>query len=48
MTAPVDPADTIPSASPLRTSLAATAIDESFFSLMAVAGSSAISMTSEA
>ena len=46
--APVDPADTIPTASPSATRPAATITDAPFLDRIAAAGSSAISMTSGA
>ena len=45
MAAPVDPADTMPSASPVATRRAATVTDASFLSRMAEAASSPISIT---
>ena len=46
--APVDPAETNASPSPARNRFSPTVKEESFFTLKAVAGSSAISTTSEA
>jgi hypothetical protein len=46
--APVDPADTIPTASPWATRLAATVTEAPFLARIAVAGSSAIEITSGA